>query len=270
MRPGAVGSDAVQSPEFRRGPGDEGGDVIQPRSPSAQRAAKPQTINRSMSHQPRAEALRAKNSRSPQALTAPVVKASKLVGANPDLQASFNGLNHRDQRTANGGNQFSLEPPDQGFCVGNGYVLESVNDVLRVFDTAGNPLIGVVDLNSFYGYAAQINRTTGAQGPFVTDPSCYFDPDVRRWFQVVLTLDVVPDTGDFTGTTISISPSAKLPARWASGTSIAWRARTMAPTARPITSATLGLARSWQQSECLLRRFPAYWCRRQRLLRHDK
>ncbi len=32
----------------------------------------------------------------------------------------FNGVNHRDQRLANGGNQFSVEPPDQGMCVGNG------------------------------------------------------------------------------------------------------------------------------------------------------
>ena len=50
---------------------------------------------------------------------------------------SFNGLNHREQRLANNGNQFSLEPPDQGLCVGNGFVMESINDALRVYDTAG-------------------------------------------------------------------------------------------------------------------------------------
>src|SRR5204862_5510073 len=37
--------------------------------------------------------------------------------SNPELKLSFDGLNHRAQRTANGGNQFSLEPPDQGLCV---------------------------------------------------------------------------------------------------------------------------------------------------------
>jgi hypothetical protein len=112
---------------------------------------------------------------------------------------SFDGLNHRDQRTANGGNQFSVEPPDQGLCAGNGYVMATVNDVLRVYTTAGTPVTGVIDANTFYGYPAQFNRTTGKQGPFVTDPSCYFDVDTQRWFHVVLTLDVNPDTGDLTG-----------------------------------------------------------------------
>ena len=107
------------------------------------------------------------------------------------VKASFEGLNFHDQRYANNGNQFSVEPPDQGLCAGNGYVLESVNDVLRVFDTKGNPLIGVVDLNTFYGYPAAIDRTARPLtfGPELTDPSCYFDKDAERWFHVVLTLD---------------------------------------------------------------------------------
>src|SRR5215470_16153604 len=33
--------------------------------------------------------------------------------SNPELITSFDGLTHRQQRLANGGNQFSLEPPDQ-------------------------------------------------------------------------------------------------------------------------------------------------------------
>jgi hypothetical protein len=115
------------------------------------------------------------------------------------LLGSFDGLTMRDQRLANGGNQFSVEPPDQGLCVGNGYVVESVNDVIRVFDRQGRPLSGVVDLNSFYGYSAAINRTTGEYGPSLTDPSCYYDPQVRRFFHVILTLDTDPATGNLTG-----------------------------------------------------------------------
>jgi len=130
---------------------------------------------------------------------APVTAASgKRAKSNPELGVSFQGLNHRSQRLANGGNQFSLEPPDQGLCAGNGYVMETVNDVLRVYNTAGDPVIGVVDLNTFYGYAPAINRTTGVQGPFITDPSCYFDQATGRWFHVVLTLEVTP-RGTFTG-----------------------------------------------------------------------
>jgi hypothetical protein len=137
--------------------------------------------------------------------------------SNPELKASFDGLNLRQQRLANGGNQFTVEPPDQGLCVGNGFTVESVNDVFRVFHQDGSPATGVVDLNTFYGYPAQFNRTTGAQGPFVTDPSCYFDVPTQRWFQVVLTLDVNAETGDFLGSNhidIAVSQTADPTGSW--------------------------------------------------------
>jgi hypothetical protein len=91
----------------------------------------------------------------------PKVNSGKKAKSNPILNLSFDGLNHRNQRLANGGKQFSVEPPDQGLCAGNGFVMEAVNDVLRIFDTSGNPLTGVVDLNTFYGYAAAIVRPGG-------------------------------------------------------------------------------------------------------------
>src|SRR5215813_4336478 len=128
-----------------------------------------------------------------------VVDSGKQAKSNPELNLSFNGLNFRQQRLANGGNQFSVEPPDQGLCAGNGFVVETVNDVFRVFHTDGTAATGVVDLNTFYGYIAQFNRTTGVQGPFVTDPSCIYDSATGHFFNLVLTLEVFPDTGNFTG-----------------------------------------------------------------------
>jgi hypothetical protein len=119
--------------------------------------------------------------------------------STPQLVLSFDGLNHRQQRLANGGNQFSVEPPDQGLCVGGGFVMETVNDVLRIFDTSGHALIGVTDLNTFYGYIPAINRSTGVRGPFVTDPSCLYDAATRHWFVDVLTLDSRAN-GSFIGT----------------------------------------------------------------------
>ncbi len=177
FQPTATGSDSLQSPEFPKGSVSEQG---------------PNIVNRVLSH--------GHGERTRQSLTPPVVAPNAVAGATPGLNTSFNGLTMRDQRLANGGNQFSVEPPDQGLCVGNGFVLESVNDVLRVYDKAGHALVGVEDLNTFYGYPAQFNRTTGQEGPFVTDPTCYYDTDTQRWFQVVLTLDVNPSTGAFPGT----------------------------------------------------------------------
>src|SRR5439155_4135580 len=78
--------------------------------------------------------------------------------SNPELTLSVDGVNFHDQRFSNGGNQFSVEPPDQGMCAGNGFVLESANDVLRIFNSGGTSVAGPIDLNTFYGYAAAINR----------------------------------------------------------------------------------------------------------------
>jgi hypothetical protein len=145
----------------------------------------------------------------------PSVNSGKKAKSNPTFNFGFEGLNHFQQRYSRGGNQFSVEPPDQGMCAGNGYVVEAVNDVFNVFsqatgasllpdNTATNIVSGfptnvnhAVDLNSFYGYAPAINRSTGVRGPFVTDPTCIYDAQTQRFFVVVLTLETFPN-GAFT------------------------------------------------------------------------
>jgi hypothetical protein len=165
----------------------------------------------------------------------PSVSSGKKAKSNPTFNFGFQGLNFYQQRYARGGNQFSVEPPDQGMCVGNGYVLEAVNDVLNVYNaatgasalpdnTATNVVSGfprdvnhAVDLNSFYGYAPAINRSTGVRGQFVTDPSCLYDAQTQRFFVVVLTLEVVPTTGAFTTVNhldIAVSQTANPTGGW--------------------------------------------------------
>src|SRR5215467_2273831 len=135
----------------------------------------------------------------------PSVSNAKKAKSNPTFNFGFEGLNHYQQRFSRGGNQFSVEPPDQGMCDGNG--VEAVNDVFNVYsaatgasalpdNTAGNIVSGAprnvdhaIDLNSFYGYPPAINRTTGARGEFVTDPSCIFDAQTQRFFVLALTID---------------------------------------------------------------------------------
>ena len=137
--------------------------------------------------------------------------------ANPVLGVSFNGLNLRDQRTANNGNQFTVEPPDQALCAGNGFVLESVNDVLRVYGTSGQAKTGVVDLNTFYHYPAAIDRATRTYGPSITDPVCSYDAATQRWFHAVLTLDTDPKSGALTGSNhldIAVSQTPDPTGQW--------------------------------------------------------
>jgi hypothetical protein len=132
--------------------------------------------------------------------------------AESDLEfvSGFEGLNIYQHRYARGGNQFTLEPPDQGLCAGNGYVMEVVNDVLNVYNTSGQSVLPdntatnivagyprdvnhAIDLNSFYGYAPAIDRSTGVHAQEVTDPSCLYDSASHRWFVVVLTLESHPN-----------------------------------------------------------------------------
>jgi hypothetical protein len=130
------------------------------------------------------------------------ISPNKKPKSNPALNLSLEGLNFNNQRFANGGNQFSVEPPDQALCVGNGFVLESVNDVLRVYRTNGTAATGVVDLNTFYGYPPAIIRSgpnAGQRGPSITDPTCIYDQVIGRFVHVVLTLDHVGTTARLSG-----------------------------------------------------------------------
>jgi hypothetical protein len=122
--------------------------------------------------------------------------AAASAKSSPMLLADWEGVNHRNSRLASGGNQFSLEPPDQGLCVGNGFVLESVNAALRVYDTNGNPRSGVVGLNEFYGLPPAIDRSNFTfPGPFMFDIECHFDPATKRWFHIAASIDQDPVTG---------------------------------------------------------------------------
>ncbi|MGI9115645.1 MAG: hypothetical protein ACR2FX_11570 [Chthoniobacterales bacterium] len=123
--------------------------------------------------------------------------------ASPDPMHSFFrgfiGLTHLEQRLyAAGGNQFSLEPPDQGLAVGNGFVLEAVNSAINIYDTNGIVQIPrPLGLSELFGLPPEIDRTTGVFGTELTDPHCLFDPETQRWFVVAAGIPQNPSTGAF-------------------------------------------------------------------------
>ena len=152
-----------------------------------------------------------------------VTATAKKAKSSPELGTSFEGINFYQQRYSNGGNQFSVEPPDQGMCVGNGYIVEAVNDVFNAFNMSGQSVLPdntstnvvgghprnvnhAVDLNSFFQYPAAINRTTGVRGPNVTDPTCYYDPQTQRFYLVVLTYNLT-STGNLAENHLDIAVS---------------------------------------------------------------
>ncbi len=137
------------------------------------------------------------------------------ASSNPGL-FGFAGLTHKDQRNAGTGSyantQFSLEPPDQALCVGNGFVVESVNTAIAVYRPDGTLLAGPTALNQFFSLKPEINRTTGERGDFTSDPKCYYDTDTNRWFLTLLQEDPTPSVR--THIEIGVSKTGDPTGRW--------------------------------------------------------
>src|SRR5204863_9474101 len=62
------------------------------------------------------------------------VNSGKKAKSNLTFKLGFEGLNHYQLRYARGGNEFSVQPPDHGMCVGDGYFVEAVTAVITVFE----------------------------------------------------------------------------------------------------------------------------------------
>lgn len=110
--------------------------------------------------------------------------AQALASVPSSLLQNFNGTSSNDSRRTNFNQEF--EPPDQGLCVGNGFVLEPVNSAFRIFKTNGHSLIGPSNVNDLFNQGST---------QFTSDPRCYFDPTTNTWFATILFLSggEVPD-----------------------------------------------------------------------------
>ncbi len=112
-------------------------------------------------------------------VSAPTVNLMPITGGG----VSFNGLTQLDQRDADGGNQFTIEPANPSIAVAENYVLEGVNNAIQVYDSSGNPLLPApIASNQLFGLAPAYDRTTQIYGPYPTDMRVYYDRDVQRWF----------------------------------------------------------------------------------------
>jgi hypothetical protein len=123
-----------------------------------------------------------------------------------NIAMAFNGISHRDQRFAGTGTyantQFSTEPPDEGLAVGNGFVLQTVNAALSIYDAnTGVVRQGPTALNQFLHLKPEIDRSTGTYGDFTSDPRAYYDPQLQRWLLTVTAIATNPQSGAFTAPT---------------------------------------------------------------------
>src|SRR5207248_11506939 len=106
-----------------------------------------------------------------------VAPAATAFGAASSavLVHNFNGVSSLDSAVTNFGAEF--EPPDQGLCVGNGFVLEPVNSAYNIYRTDGTKVVGPFNVNDPFDEGAK---------EFTSDPRCQWDRATHRWFATIL------------------------------------------------------------------------------------
>ncbi len=130
------------------------------------------------------------------------IKPVPVSTSTPGLLENFNGVSSRDSAKTNFGAEF--EPPDQGLCVGNGFVVEPVNSAYTIYRTDGSVVAGPFNVNKLFDEGFK---------QFTSDPRCFFDKTTNTWFASILFI-----SGDGLGTKshedIAVNPSGDPTKPW--------------------------------------------------------
>jgi hypothetical protein len=122
------------------------------------------------------------------ASTVPVAPGSSAAvaasGAGAKVLQNFNGVSSRDSEVTNFNLRF--EPPDQGLCAGNGFVLEPVNSAYRIYRTNGKSIRGPFNVNDLFNEGAK---------EFTSDPRCWYDAPTHTWFATILFINDASNEG---------------------------------------------------------------------------
>jgi len=113
---------------------------------------------------------------------------------------NFNGVSSRDSAETNFGEEF--EPPDQGLCAGNGFVVEMVNSAYRVYDTSGKTLAGPFNINGPFDEGLT---------EFTSDPRCHYDASTNTWYATILQLGIGETTSSLD---IAVNSSGDPRTKW--------------------------------------------------------
>ena len=124
------------------------------------------------------------------AAPAAAAAAAPAAAATRSPLVNFNGVSSRDSQFTNF--ELTFEPPDQGLCEGNGFVLEAVNSAYRIYRTAGTSLRGPFNVNDLFNVGAK---------EFTSDPRCWFDASTQTWFATIVFIN---DTGTASAQLIAV------------------------------------------------------------------
>ena len=104
-----------------------------------------------------------------------ITHSNSITHSTNGLVTKFNGVSSLDSANTNFGLEF--EPPDQGLCVGNGFVVEPVNSAFTIYHTNGSVVAGPFNVNVLFNEGLT---------EFTSDPRCYFDKSTNTWFATIL------------------------------------------------------------------------------------
>jgi len=122
--------------------------------------------------------------------------------STPGLLENFNGVSSRDSAKTNFGAEF--EPPDQGLCVGNGFVVEPVNSAYTIYRTDGSVVAGPFNVNKLFDEGFK---------QFTSDPRCFFDSTTNTWFATILFISG-GGSGTMSHEDIAVNPSGDPTKPW--------------------------------------------------------
>ncbi|MBF6591180.1 MAG: hypothetical protein IVW57_11735 [Ktedonobacterales bacterium] len=126
--------------------------------------------------------------------------ATLSSGTAGTLDRNFNGVSSLDSANTNFGLEF--EPPDQGLCTGNGFVVEAVNSAYTIYRTNGTVVSGPFNVNALFGEGLT---------EFTSDPRCYFDKATNTWFAIILFIN---SAGTESRTDLAVNPSGDPTTPW--------------------------------------------------------
>jgi hypothetical protein len=133
------------------------------------------------------------------ATVAPLSTASG-TGNLGNILSNFDGVSSHDSEVTNFGAEF--EPPDQGLCAGNGFVLEAVNSAFTIYHSDGSVVTGPFNVNVLFDEGLT---------KFTSDPRCHFDPTTDTWFAIIL---FISDNNKHARTDVAVNSSGDPTTPW--------------------------------------------------------
>ncbi len=134
------------------------------------------------------------------AMQMPTVSSQGTTGATATLLRNFNGVSSLDSAVTNFGAEF--EPPDQGLCVGNGFVVEPVNSAFTIYRSNGKVVAGPFNVNALFSEGLT---------EFTSDPRCFYDKATNTWFATILFISADSTKSH---TDIAVNPSGDPTTTW--------------------------------------------------------